>query len=113
VTIGDFIRARVDDDELLAEHMLGRYADQPGDLADLGTWHPRRVLALCAARRHLVLDHRAGTAVTGWSACTCGREGSPRPPCSTLRALALEWRSHPDYRAEWRAHPVPGQARSA
>jgi hypothetical protein len=116
VKIGEFLLARVDDDAFLAAHMLrrrGGVEHRAADIACLGAWDPEHVLASCAARRELVLHHRAGDPTLGTSPCDCGHPDSSRPPCHTLRALALEWRGHPDYQAEWRAHPVPRQAQSA
>jgi hypothetical protein len=115
-TIGEFILARVDDDEFLAERMVRARVGaehHTGDVTGLGTWDPRRVLASCAARRQLVLTHRVGGSTRALTACGCGRPGASCPPCQTLRALALEWSGHPDYQAEWRGHPIPRQARTA
>lgn len=114
VTIGEFILARAADDAFLAERMVRQGAVRDhDDIACLGTWDPRRVLASCIRRRELVLSHRTGGPGHGSQPCDCGRPGSVCPPCHTMRALALEWSGHPDYQPEWRAHPVPRQARSA
>jgi hypothetical protein len=114
VTIGAFILARVDEDAFLAGLMVERCAPRrgpgegPAAWVGSGSWSPQRVLALCTARRLLVESHR----VSGRDAtpCPCASAGSAYPPCHTLRAVALEWADHPDYRPEWRAHPVPLQA---
>jgi hypothetical protein len=113
VTIGEFILTRVAEDEFLAGHMIGSAVETALDLGsdDVDrpcSWHPRRVLARCAVRRRLVESHRVGRRDA--TPCTCGCPGSACAPCHTLRALALEWADHPDYQAEWRAHPVPVQA---
>jgi hypothetical protein len=109
VTIGEFILARVSDDEFLAGHMVrSRVGEVATSVASLGSWDPRRVLAQCAVRRALVDRHQVG--VRDAAPCPCGRAGTACPPCHTLRALALEWADHPDYQPEWRAHPVPLQA---
>ena len=115
-TIGAFILARVDDDAFLADHMVRRGTstappDEAG-LALLRAWDPWRVLAACAVRRTLVLNHRVG-GEDPTATCPCGRPDAVEAPCYTLRALALEWADHGDYQAAWRAHPVPRQARSA
>lgn len=85
----------------------------------------RRVLAQCAAYRRLVDLHKVNSEPTVWGSgagpdsgkptggttywCwTCdydrdyGYTGGPREGCETLRALALVWADHPDYRQEWR-----------
>jgi Family of unknown function (DUF6221) len=119
VAIGEFILARVDDDAFLAEHMLTRrgqvisVTQSSSDVAAVDVRDPGRMISSSDARRRIVLDHRVGGAGRGWTPCACGRPGSACPPCHTLRALAMEWADHPDYRAEWRPHAVPRQARSA
>jgi hypothetical protein len=109
VTIGDFILARVDEDAFLAGLMVEHCTPGAGPACATGSgpWSPRRVLALCTARRRLVESHRISR--RDETRCPCGRPGSAYPPCHTLRAVALEWADHPDYRPEWRAHPVPLQ----
>lgn len=115
VTIGQFILARVEEDEFLARHMVAGSVDtrRRGAVACLGSWDPRRVLTSCVARRRLVLDHRVSGAGRTPAPCACGHPETDGPPCSTLRALALEWADHPDFPAEWRPHPVPRQPQSA
>ena len=119
VKIGEFLLARIDEDAFLAGHMLRRRAaaqqgaDRAAGFTCLGTWDPERVLAACVIRRELVVHHRLTDPALGPGRCDCGRPDATRPPCHTMRALALEWAGHPDYQAEWRAHPVPRQARSA
>jgi len=114
VTIGEFILARVADDEFLARHIATRRAPRCGiagaaEVARIDTWDPARVLAQCSVRRKLVVEHRVAGLVPGSARCGCGGPGPACPPCLTMRALALEWADHPDYEATWRPHPVPRQ----
>lgn len=73
-------------------------------------WNPDRVHADVAAKR-LIIDehaesdtHECGTCVAaGWGYPEASRDSRPqRLPCRTLRALALPYDDHPDYREEWR-----------
>ena len=70
--------------------------------------NPARVLAECEAKRSIVAEHTR----PGWTV-TCPRCLGDQPelasgtawraaPCPTLRALALPYADHPDYREEWR-----------
>lgn len=114
--IGEFIVARVEADAFLAERMVRRLGGAEltaDDIRGLGAWDPRRMLVSCTTRRQLVLSHRTGHPALGSVPCDCCQPDATCPPCYTMRALALEWSSHPDYQPEWRAHPVPRQARSA
>jgi hypothetical protein len=73
---------------------------------------PARVLAECEAKRRIIEEHAPDK---GYELDTCHRcadwedpgwDHEPPPsvvyPCLTLRALALPYASHPDYRDEWR-----------
>lgn len=117
--IGDFLLARVDEDEAAAR------SAQPGpwtvDLYDVGNaagdrvadlrkegvtggygglldsdavhvvrWNPERVLAECRAKRRLIVEH-FGPPV----------EGPAGPYGQTLRLLALPYKDHPDCDPAW------------
>ena len=93
-----------------------RLAELPTDIDEHIARHdPARVLAECEAKRRIVEGHRDGGESQGYlpdrygdmdHACTTcgtfGEYGEPWP-CSTLRALALPYADHPDWREEWRA----------
>lgn len=65
--------------------------------------NPARVLAKIAADRQIIDVHACdrGACRTCWSATprSSRREDFP---CPTLRAMALPYAGHPDYRPEWR-----------
>lgn len=86
-------------------------------------FNPTRVLVECEAKRWIVEDHQCETnrhkatddrgrltgewVETAW--CTrCGDHSDPYEvvlldwPCPTIRALAVPYADHPDYREEWR-----------
>lgn len=68
-------------------------------------WNPARVLAECEAKRRIVMLHHCAPAVgEPWDpVCTVEGYGVTTPnDCDTLRALALPYADHPDYRDEWR-----------
>jgi hypothetical protein len=89
---------------------------------------PDRVLAECEAKRRIVALHPIDGSLRGpvtdnkFDVCACGPDLWPveeRPngkwgyvpepengdfyPCGTLKALALPYADHPDFRPEWRA----------
>ena len=87
---------------------LGRlYLDQVGI-------YPERVLAECEAKRRIVGIHELdpievyswGTTGGGCGLCdhSCETGGDTwgHDPCETLKALALPYADHPDYRQEWK-----------
>ncbi|OIK06650.1 DUF6221 family protein [Streptomyces monashensis] len=60
---------------------------------------PARVLRELHAKRGLLAEHR----VRDDGRCRTCREGEhPRPPCTTLRLLALPFAGHPGYDDLWR-----------
>lgn len=77
-----FLLARIDEDQAAA------LAATPGPWSylpsgEMAPWHPKRILAECAAKRRVVaLADRA------W-------------PCQTLRALARVHHDHPDLDPAW------------
>jgi hypothetical protein len=58
--------------------------------AHIARWDPARVLAECEAKR-LLLQREP-----------CDDTGVGDDPCHHLRALAVPYADHPDYREEWR-----------
>lgn len=79
---------------------------------------PARVLRGVDAKRRIVGSHHPNQPADEWywtqrECADCGHfwhRITPRPPqpeiglevgCPTLRALASEWSTHPDYRQEW------------
>jgi hypothetical protein len=74
----------------LTEFLLARIAEDAARAEDLES---RRSLADCEAKRRIVRMHQPPT-ICGWD-CRDGR-------CPTLRALALPYADHPDYREEWK-----------
>ncbi len=60
------------------------------DAEHIAAWHPTRVLDECRAKRQVV---EAGVRADGAAAAAYD---------AVLRALALPYADHPDFRAEWR-----------
>ena len=88
MSLTDFLLARIAEDEDAARRV--GTVRQPLDQASYF-----RVLAECDAKRRIVgLHHEILTICQG-----CANESYP---CRTLRALALPYADHPDYREEWR-----------
>lgn len=132
MTLLEFIEARIAEDEALAADWEG-LLDEPSETAgvvsdcDCGEDHayssylavaPRRWLAECAAKRHLITEvfavaaridgergccHSAESlrdlARMGWNSDDCHGIDTAQP---FLAALALPYTHHPDYRQEWR-----------
>lgn len=76
-SLTDFLLARIDDDEAVAQH-------GDGGLMEGAHFDPDRVLAECEAKRQLLIM---------W------HHDSVYPE---LRVMASVYSNHPDYRAEWR-----------
>lgn len=106
--LADFLLARIDEESALAAtadqaaQTLSPITDDlragPEDhrVAHMFRWSPARVLVECEARRRIVEDYlsQLNSHQSGWDA------RSPRD--YPLRALALPYSDHPDYRDEWR-----------
>jgi len=122
MTLTEFLLARIAEDEAIARdciklaigawsHML-QIPYQQGWEAERATahadqWHPHRVLAECAAKRAIIQEHPmmpAGALMTERHCAGYEEEAISRDwwPCPTLRALAIPYAEHPDYRQEWR-----------
>ena len=91
--------------------LLAEFDGEHGVLAadHVQRWNPGRVKAECEAKRRIVALHGFASWDTPGGerrACTsCGYyEDEPVVdwPCPTIRALALPYADHPDYREEWR-----------
>jgi Family of unknown function (DUF6221) len=107
--LAEFLLARIAEDSSLA-HLADEDAQRlrpitddlavptDGDrrVAHMFRWSPARVLAECEAKRRIVEDYLAqvNSHRSGWDART--------PRDHPLRALALPYADHPDYRPEWR-----------
>jgi hypothetical protein len=105
----DFLLARIAEDSTVAyaahqdaqllapitQVLTGR-PDEDRRLAHIYRWSPARVLAECAAKRGLVEDYLAqlNSNRSGWDART--------PRDYPLRAIALPYADHPEYREDWR-----------
>lgn len=92
-------------DGRIVRHLLEHEADANG--AHIARHDPARVLAECEAKRRIVAAHpvvQHGTDGRGpedeWECRKCYEY--PASWCTTLRALALPYADHPDYREEWR-----------
>lgn len=119
VTLTEFLLARIAEDEFEAAETKGRagiefdgavqWAYQAALRASDQHWHreqasrhiarwdPARVLAECEAKRRIVERHHAA----GRSGL-CDECHAQVWPCPTLRALALPYADHPEFREEWR-----------
>jgi len=75
-----------------------RFGDAAAALI-LRTAVPRRVLRECEAKRRIVGAHEQHPMQVDGFCRSCGITDGP---CATLRALALPYADHPDYRQEWR-----------
>ena len=93
----EFLHARLNEDEAWVEaSLLRRFAPIPQAMERPDT--AERLLADIAAKRRIVELHRRNVEADDcWS---CGWVKSL--PCDTVRALALPYADHPDYRQEWR-----------
>jgi hypothetical protein len=107
LTLTEFLLARIAEDEAGAIN----YAHFEIRDGIPGTYAiPERVLAECEAKRRIVGEHQRTrrsqeyTYIEGYidPCITCGQVRPRKYPCATLRALALPYAAHPDYRKEWR-----------
>lgn len=109
LTLPDFLLARIAEDEQAHRDVLG----WPDGVRRLPSAHHERMLRGCESKRLIIEDHRE--ADRGYCRRCVGVDevdiGGQFPryerlslelPCPTLRALALPYADHPDYRDEWR-----------
>ena len=123
MTLTEFLLARVAEDEAVARdagERRGLPYESPLYVVDDNYRHdqvgiyPERVLAECEAKRRIVGIHELdpievyswGTTGGGCGLCdhSCETGGDTwgHDPCETLKALALPYADHPDYRQEWK-----------
>jgi hypothetical protein len=99
--LSKFLLARIAEDESRVSEHGGRVAHADALI------QPGRLLYECTAKRMIVAVHSIGPATpsTGGTASSVARcaHDRTRYPCLTLRALALPYADHPDYRLEWRS----------
>ena len=129
--LAQFLIARITEDELIARasidsggrewwteaEVIDRFGDDTdgaddtdgdADAAHIARFSPERALAECDAKRRVLDDHFPNRA-QGDAAllCVTCRDSpdamAPAPwPCSTVRALALPFADHANYREQWR-----------
>ena len=123
MTLTEFLLARIAEDEAAARdagERRGLPYESPLYVVDDNYRHdqvgiyPERVLAECEAKRRIVGIHELdpievyswGTTGGGCGLCdhSCETGGDTwgHDPCETLKALALPYADHPDYRQEWK-----------
>jgi hypothetical protein len=123
--LAQFLLARITEDELVARtsiesgggewwtvneisNKFGDDSDGLADAAHIARFSPERILAECDAKRRVLDDHfphrRDEEAVVLCVTCSDRAElAAPQPwPCSTIRALALPYTEHANYREQWR-----------
>lgn len=99
--LGEFLLARIAEDE-------SRVREHGGGVAHADALiQPARLLYECTAKRMIVAVHSIGPVAPSAhgparGVTRCAHDGT-RYPCLTLRALALPYADHPDYREEWRS----------
>jgi hypothetical protein len=103
-TLADFLLARIAEDEAYARELMDNGPEWVAEAHSFGADFPR-VLAECEAKRQIAGLH--GNVVPGDTIEERGMafcaDDLNQAPCPTLRALALPYANHPDYRDEWRA----------
>lgn len=106
--LADFLLARLDEESSLAQSadqdaqtrgpITERLDAEPDDrrIAHMFRWSPARVVVDCEAKRRVVEDYlsQLDSHRSGWDART--------PRDYAVRALALPYSDHPEYREEWR-----------
>ena len=109
-----FVRARLDEDEVLAkaamEHWPFSNVDSAASIPGNGPAHvwayvtahdPARALREVARNRGVVERH-VPFAIAGYTGCSwCENEDATPWPCPDVRDLAAVYGYHPDYRQEW------------
>jgi hypothetical protein len=96
MTLTEFLTARIAEDELQTQGMA----------EDIGQWMGDRWVAECEAKRRIVELHMAHEERVAFalSADLSPDHADQRRKATheVLRALALPYADHPDYRDEWR-----------
>jgi hypothetical protein len=107
MTLVEFLTARLDEDEAVAERLRSSsvgdpWGWQPNRLETCEKrrvdYPPARVLADVKAKRAIVAEHVNGEA---WCDFCRGGLESDWCTCRTLRHLATAYADHPDYDATW------------
>lgn len=115
VRLAEFLLARIDGDEQAGR---ARPSYDEGRHEGGAAWEldpspeyltiyisPGRVLAECDAKRRIIEWHKIGANDEDGSCHRWYGDGNDTESdmtCQTLRALALPYADHPDYREEWR-----------
>jgi hypothetical protein len=122
MTLVEFLRARLDEDERAAREAISAlscedgvpvwpdyqtYSDGDLNIAYdyLTRFQPARVLREVEAKRQVIAEHapnRHGDCRTCGGSDSCGCMGGVDHPCDTLRLLALPYAARPDYDPAWR-----------
>lgn len=96
----EFLLARIAEDEMVARAKPNSKIRISAGIVSFER-QPSRVLAECEAKRRIMGAHVHSLNVddSPRDCVTCGHRGGY---CSTLRALALPYADHEDYRQEWK-----------
>lgn len=99
--LSEFLLARIAEDESRVRGHTGGMA-RADALID-----PGRLLYECTAKRMILAVHSLGPPTPSAQGAArqparCAHDGT-RYPCLTLRALALPYADHPEYREDWRS----------
>lgn len=102
MTLTDFLLARIAEDEAAWGPIAGRIAPWSVELHEWTTVtvDPARILARCEADRRIV--EACTTPMPRFGQLPEDYERVPTDRDDILRALALPYADHPDYRDEWR-----------
>jgi len=107
VTLIEFLRARLDEDERIALAAVGGLFRVQCDWSDtpvvehIDRWTSSRVMAEVKAKRRIIAQHE-GAHECPLDGDSCGWvDGDLRPHCETSALLALPYVNHPDYQREW------------
>lgn len=110
MSIVEFLRARLDEDEAIARNALGLLGMETpwhdietlrqrgltrADARHVARHSSRRVLREVEAKRRIVDDYRAPTLDD------CQTDDDTPPPLWVIRALAAVYADHPDYQPDW------------
>lgn len=129
LTLADFLRARLDDEEIRAMDAINQFVEDDEawwwfDNATpetpreyhIAAWSPKRVLYEVDARRQIIdeIDEVRGyeDQIDGeWGVGDWATDDPGRASVRILRSLAFPYADHPDYDEAWRpatsAPPVP------
>jgi hypothetical protein len=105
LALTDFLLARIAEDEAAARHRdtvtFGAERRRVANEALHDPFDPARVLAECEAKRRIV-DYREQVASESAATGVPIFEAQLSAYDAALRALAVPYAEHPDYRDEWR-----------